>query len=70
MSKAPQFITATEAARVAGLSAPAMTRRLKAGELTWYRNPADHRVRLIDAGELETYLKVTPRSEREGVSTT
>ncbi len=70
MSKAPQFITATEAARVAGVSAPAMTRRLKAGELAWYRDPSDHRVRLIDAGELEQYLVPKRRSEREGVSTT
>jgi hypothetical protein len=69
MPKAQQYLTATAAARLAGLSPPAMSRRLKAGELTWYRDPSDHRMRLIDADELQQYLKVTPNTEREGVPT-
>ncbi len=70
MPKAPMFITTTEAARVAGISPPAMTRRLKAGELTWYRDSSDHRVRLIRTDELQQYLKVTPSNGREEVFTT
>jgi hypothetical protein len=67
-ARAPEFITTTAAARIAGLSQQAMTRRLKTGELTWYRNPTDHRMRLIDVDELKKYMAPKRRSEREEVS--
>lgn len=44
----------TEAAEMAGVDRRTLHRRAVAGLLTLYRNPADHRVTLLDLDEVET----------------
>jgi len=65
-SKNRKFITATEAARLAGFSPPALSRRIKAGAIATYKDPSDYRVRLIDINELERYLEPTLIRQKEG----
>ena len=54
-----------EAARRAGLSSSAISRRIKEGAIAAWRDPSDHRVRLIDLDELDRYL-ATPQPVQTG----
>ncbi len=65
-TKTRTFITARQAARIAGFSPPAMSRRIKAGDIATYKDPSDYRVRLIDINELERYLEPTLIQQKEG----
>ncbi len=65
-TKTRTFITARQAARLAGFSPPAMSRRIKAGAIATYKDPSDYRVRLIDINELERYLEPTLIQQKEG----
>jgi hypothetical protein len=65
-TKTRTFITASQAARIAGFSPPAMSRRIKAGAIATYKDPSDYRVRLIDINELERYLEPTLIQQKEG----
>ncbi len=65
-TKTRTFITASQTARIAGFSPPAMSRRIKAGAIATYKDPSDYRVRLIDINELERYLEPTLIQQKEG----
>ncbi len=55
-----RFLTTREAADLLGVSAHALGRRVRAGHLTAHLDPSDLRVRLIDAHELQRYMKPRP----------
>ena len=54
-----------EAARIAGLSPNAISRRIKEGAIAAWIDPSDRRVRLVDLDELDRYL-ATPQPVRHG----
>jgi len=67
--KTNEFLTMSEAARAAGLSEPALRRRVQRGELTVYADPLDWRRRLIRSSDLAGYLagrRAIPVAAMEG----
>jgi hypothetical protein len=51
-----EYITMTEASRRSGMSPPAITRRVRSGELPTYRDARDTRVRLVKVSDLDRLL--------------
>jgi hypothetical protein len=70
MARVPRFVTATEAARITGLSPMMITRRLKNGQLTCYTDPTDLRRRLIAADELADFLVPKESTKRRSAPAT
>ncbi len=62
-AKPKRLAPSSEAARIAGLSPNAISRRVKAGVIKAWIDPSDHRVRLVDLDELDRYL-TTPQPVR------
>lgn len=53
MEGEPKLITATEAREMLGVSKPTMARLIREGHFKVYQDPKDHRVKLLDAEEVE-----------------
>lgn len=64
MSDAPELITLGEAQSRLGVSHTTMARLVKEGRFTLYRNPLDGRQKLVDALELEEFLRPERVTER------
>lgn len=64
MSDEPELITLGEAQRRLGVSHTTMARLVKEGRFTLYRNPLDGRQKLVDALELEEFLRPERVTER------
>lgn len=64
MSDEPELITLGEAQRRLGISHTTMARLVKEGRFTLYRNPLDGRQKLVDAQELEEFLRPERITER------
>ena len=65
MSDEPELITLGEAQRRLGVSHTTMARLVKEGRFTLYRNPLDGRQKLVDAQELEEFLRPERITERK-----
>lgn len=64
MGDEPELITLGEAQRRLGVSHTTMARLVKEGRFTLYRNPLDGRQKLVDAQELEEFLRPERITER------
>jgi hypothetical protein len=65
VSDEPELITLGEAQRRLGISHTTMARLVKEGRFTLYRNPLDGRQKLVDALELEEFLRPERITERK-----
>ena len=65
-AKTKRLAPSGEAARLAGLSPNAISRRIKEGAIAAWVDPSDHRVRLVDLDELDRYL-ASPQPVHHGV---
>lgn len=50
------YVTVAEAAERVGVSEPTMRRRIRNGAIPAYRDPADHRRRLVKVREVDAYF--------------
>lgn len=69
MNERPEFVPALEAAKMLGMSDAALRRRVRRGLLPVYRDPADHRVKLLKVSDLERLASkraVLPVASPEG----
>lgn len=64
MGDGPELINLGEAQRRLGVSHTTMARLVKEGRFTLYRNPLDGRQKLVDAQELEEFLRPERITER------
>ncbi len=53
MTGEPEYLPALEAARMLGMSDAALRRRIRRGLLPVYRDPADHRFKMLKVSDLE-----------------
>ena len=63
-TKPKRLASSAKAAKVAGLSPNAISRRVKAGLISTWTDPTDLRLRLVDLDELEDYLSTPTRVQR------
>ena len=59
-----EYITATEATKLLGISQNKMAEMLKTGVLVWQPDPFNKRAKLIKRADVETLLANAPRRPR------
>jgi excisionase family DNA binding protein len=65
MEQHSEYVTATEAKELLGVSEYKMTAMLKSGEMSWYPDPRNKRAKLIKRSDIEEWLAkaVRPRTQ-------
>ncbi len=65
MEQHSEYVTATEAKALLGVSEYKMTAMLKSGEMPWYPDPRNKRAKLIKRSDIEAWLAkaVRPRTQ-------
>lgn len=65
MEQHSEYVTATEAKELLGVSEYKMTAMLKSGEMPWYPDPRNKRAKLIKRSDIEEWLAkaVRPRTQ-------